>query len=508
MAISDVNRNADAYVDFEKVLGIEGVAFANVVHNVGNLESGDEKQLKTKVTFNDGAHWELVRHKTDDLDDKASCEYSDECSLHLHGFTERHDPDRTYSSTTARGISLAHGNVGEFLGKKKDADTYMSTDGGATWKRIQKGEWAYAFGDRGSVIVIVERKDKVNSVKYTLDEGEYWQEYSFSEDEMAIDRITTVPSDTSLNFLLWGTIDGKLATVNIDFSGLKERSERCKMSDDEEDYDLWSVTREGAENQCLFGHIKSYHRKKPQAQCYNGPILPDFHDISKPCECTRADFECDYNHERQSDGTCKLVPGETPLDPKLQCFASDNVTEYYDITGYRRIPMTTCQGGLELEMTARTRPCDGYEGDYNRKHGISGVALFFAIVLPIAAASAVGWYVWRHWDGKFGRIQLGDGAAGSRIGLGGALDSDAPWIKYPVLALSAAVAIVVAIPMVISTVWRTVSSRLGRSSGGRYGSYGGHRYTSRGSFQRGRGNYSVIDPDEGELLGDESEDEM
>jgi hypothetical protein len=43
--------------------------------------------------------------------------------------------------------------------------------------------------------------------------------------------------------------------------------------------------------------------------------------------------------------------------------------------------------------------------------------------------------------------------------------------------------------------------------GGGYGGYG-RTYTSRSSFARGRGDYAVVDPDEGELLGDDSDEEV
>jgi hypothetical protein len=141
-------------------------------------------------------------------------------------------------------------------------------------------------------------------------------------------------------------------------------------------------------------------------------------------------------------------------------------------------------------------PCPGFEEEFEKKHGIGGFALFLAIVLPFAAAGGIGYYVWRNWSGKFGAIRLGDSSGG--------FDSDAPWIKYPVAAVSGLVAVIAAIPMLVGSLWRMVSG--GRGGGG--GGYGGRTYTSRSSFARGRGDYAVVDPDEGELLGDESDEEV
>lgn len=513
MSIRHVNSDSDGYVDFEKVQGLEGVQLVNIVTNFDSAGDGTAKKLKTMVSHNDGADWAPISRPSDSgkFDSKWCSGSTQDCSLHLHGFTERLDPRNTFSSPTAIGLLIANGNVGEYLTDIEDCDTFMSSDGGIEWSIIEQGKWIWEYGDRGSIVVIVKHGEATTELQYSLDEGKTWTPHPFSADEVVVERLTSVPSDTSRQFLIWGTIGKQRVTINIDFSGLPERSQRCTLDEknpesEDDDYWLWSPSHPLSKNNCLFGHVAQYHRKIVAKDCYNGQSLPVLHDIARDCPCERQDFECDWNFERRPDGVCELVEGLEPLDPAAVC-ANNGTKEYSEPTGYRRIPLTTCKGGKELDYSRfRTKPCDGYEDDWDNKHGISGAGLFFAIVIPILAASAAGWWVWRNWDGKFGRIQLGDGGStGSRIGLGGAFDRDAPWIKYPVLTLSAVVAVVAAVPMVVSTVWRTLRTRFGRPSG-RYGSYN-RPYTSRGSFQRSRGNYSVVDPDEGELLGDESEDE-
>lgn len=208
----------------------------------------------------------------------------------------------------------------------------------------------------------------------------------------------------------------------------------------------------------------------------------------------------DYNYERLKDGQCKLVPGYQPPDHKAICIEKPGTVEWYEPTGYRRIPLTTCKGGKELEYSAANHPCPGHEEEYAEKNGIGAVGLFFAIVIPITAAAGAGWYVWKNWDGKFGRIRLGDGGPG----MSGALDGDNPLVKYPVLVISGIVAVLATLPMLLGSVWRAGMNRFGRGS-----SYGYNRpYTSRGSFQRSRGDYAVVDEDEGELLGEESDEEV
>jgi len=303
-----VNRDAEGYVDFEKMLGLEGVAMVNVLANVQGAEDGEKKKLKSMITHNDGAEWALIPPpKTDALGNNYECVgvaniATEKCSLHLHSYTERNDKSATFSSPTAMGLMMAVGNVGEYLARKDDesTDTFITGDAGITWQSVKKGSYLWEYGDQGSIIVIVEESRPTKIIFYTLDEGKTWIEYEFSPGvEMQIDSITTVPSDNSMNFLLWGKEVGAKAkrgitTVNLDFSGLKERQRQCVLSEDvkdSDDYVLWEPKHPMQSDNCLFGHVAQYHRKKPSAECYNGQEISHLHDYRKNCSCTRQDFE-------------------------------------------------------------------------------------------------------------------------------------------------------------------------------------------------------------------------
>jgi hypothetical protein len=206
----------------------------------------------------------------------------------------------------------------------------------------------------------------------------------------------------------------------------------------------------------------------------------------------------DYNFERTSDGRCQIAPGLEALPADSVCTADPSRIEYWDVTGYRKIPLSTCQGGRELEFGGEAKPCPNHEEEFNRKYGVSGTTIFFAIVIPLCAAAAAGYWVYRKWDGKFGRIRLGDPSSeGSGI-----FNSDSPWVAWPVAAVSATVAVLAAVPLVVASVYRTVAARFGWG-------YGTRTYTSRSSFARGRSEYAAVDDidDEGELLGEDSDEE-
>ncbi|CAI4216675.1 unnamed protein product [Parascedosporium putredinis] len=492
LSASGVNCNDDFYVDYEKIPGLEG----------------------TKVTYNDGSEWYHLAPPAKDVEGKSfscsSAKGDSSCALHLHGFTERIDKKRTYSVTTAVGLMFGWGNVGSHLGPLEEADTFMTTDGGITWKQVQKGVWTWQYGDQGSLTVLVQQrlekanqKVKTDHVLYSTDEGETWKKHKFSEGELVVYDITAPRSGSSRNFILWASKSkGQPVAINLDFSGLTSRP--CEESD----YYTWTPQDPSGGLGCLFGHKSKYLRKSKKSECYNdGRVRHEL--MVENCECARRDFECAYNYELDGSGQCSLVPGLSPLSVEEWCKLHPDEPEYYEPTGYRRIPLTTCEGGRELDKSLNSQPCKGHEEEYEKRHKVSGVVIFFAVTIPFALAGAAGWWVWRNWKSQFGQIRLGEPNA---------FNSEAPWVRYPVIAVSAAVALVAALPLVATSLWRAATSTYQRVGGGGGGGGGGasrswfsrgpRRFTTRDSFARGMGDYADVDDVEGELLGDDSDEDI
>ena len=80
------------------------------------------------------------------------------------------------------------------------------------------------------------------------------------------------------------------------------------------------------------------------------------------------------------------------------------------------------------------------------------------------------------------------------------VEGEASYIKYPVLVISGIVAVAQALPLLLASLWRSTMNLLGKGRS--------RRFTTRDSFARGRGDYAIVDEDEGELLGDESDEEV
>ncbi|CRK28018.1 hypothetical protein BN1708_015063 [Verticillium longisporum] len=277
--------------------GSDGMSSTN--HTFDAADKKGNKILRTEISHNDGSQWAYLPPPKVDVNGKAygcSSTYGDEkCALHLHHYTERLDKKKTFSAASVAGLMFGYGNIGSSLGPIEEADTFMTTDAGITWKSVKKGAWTWQYGDQGSIVVLVPRstedeKAKTKSISYTTNEGKDWKDFEFSQEEVTILDITSIRTGSSRNFLLWcRSSDGKTFSVNLDFTGLTDRPCVNPESGDS-DYYLWSPTHPLQDNECLFGHVSKYLRKKTDRNCYNDHRIEHLYAISN-CTCTRADYE-------------------------------------------------------------------------------------------------------------------------------------------------------------------------------------------------------------------------
>lgn len=231
LSVEYVNRNSAGYVDFEKMIGLDGIAVINVVANPAEADISGKKKIQTRITHNDGGTWKpMTPPAKDSLGQGYDCS-STSCSLQIHGYTERRDPKATYSSPSAVGLMLAVGNVGEELAPYTDSDIFLTRDGGFTWEEVHKDAHMWEFGDSGSVIVLVNDEEPVDHVLFSTDEGLTWNEYAFGE-TLRVKSIQTVPQDTSRRFILLGNRPGeagKSVLVHLDFSAITQQKCECTL---------------------------------------------------------------------------------------------------------------------------------------------------------------------------------------------------------------------------------------------------------------------------------------
>jgi hypothetical protein len=484
-----VNRNQKGFVDFEKMIGLDGIAVINVVSNPQEASLSSNKKLQTRITHNDGGKWKPMNPPAkDSLGNTYDCT-SSSCSLHIHGYTERRDPRATYSSPSAVGLMLAVGNVGKHLLPYTDSDTFLTRDGGFTWEEVKKDAHIWEYGDQGSILVLANDEDLTDRVSYTLNEGLNWKDYNFGK-KLRLKQIVTVPMDTSRKFILFGTDPDKpesTVAVHLDFSSVT--NVKCKLDlakPDKDDFELWSPSL-SRDEPCLFGMQTYYHRRIREKTCFVGEKLPQPAKIEKYCPCSRQDFECEFNYRLNDKEECVLVPGAKPLpsgSSEEMCFSWDQPF-WYERTPYRKIPHSKCIDGLSLDKGS-AHVCPGNGNLSNR----SGFFWTMVAVLPfgIAGLTAV-WWTRRRGGGlsSGGRIRLPEPGEGNRSGLTELLIS-IPWFLVGAVRVATAKLKDLEIP------W--LSDRLRRSGGRRGGGVG---------IGSSRNHYRTVrleDSLDAELLGD------
>ncbi|EGN96883.1 hypothetical protein SERLA73DRAFT_170248 [Serpula lacrymans var. lacrymans S7.3] len=424
LSLDNVNRNNDGYVDFEKLIGLDGIAIVNIVANPQEATISGRKLLQTRITHNDGGSWRpLSPPPSDSVGQKYDCT-STSCALHIHGYTERPDARATYSSPSVVGVVMAVGNVGEVLAPYTDSDTFLSRDGGFTWEEVHKDAHLWEFGDSGSIIVIVNDEEPTDHVLFTIDEGITWRQYQFSQEKIRIRSIVTVPEDTSRKFTLLGQSPRSPSSsivIHIDFTSLTHKQCTLNIEDPgHDDFELWSPSEERNEA-CLFGRQTLYHRRVRNTNCAVGHQPKAEEKIVRYCACTQEDFECEFNYVRNTAGECVLASGMQPLADDDTCRGDDDY--WYERTAYRKIFYSSCEGGQRLDRGTR-HLCPGVKGH-------SAWFWFFVLIFPFGITALIAFWWYRNSGRARGTIRLpGDYQAMYRSASGsGALSTLAsvPW---------------------------------------------------------------------------------
>ncbi|KAJ3107690.1 vacuolar protein sorting/targeting protein PEP1 [Phlyctochytrium bullatum] len=371
----NLNQDHVGFVDFEKMLGIDGIAIANTVANTADVHVTKSKKIQTFITFNDGARWQRLN-----APEGEDCN-GDDCNLNLHHFTERRDKNDLFSTKAAIGVMAGVGNVGKYLSKYTDGDVFITRDAGKTWKKVTTDAHMIEIGDRGGVIVMVFDEGSTDEIKYTLDQGNTVRSIRINDKldggSFKVTNIISEPYGSSSTFVVFGTIkggnsDGSTIAVYLDFE--KVWPENCKFNKDQVDTSDFE---------------KNYYRRKANRHCRIGDFLEGPQVQSVSCLCTIDDFECDTGYLKNATGGCEWGDPKTPKpDPVCK-----NGAKQYS-TGYRKHRKTKCQGGLALD-----RDVPAYCAS-----PISALGWFGIILVSIGIPAGISYGIIWHYRG--GRIRL------------------------------------------------------------------------------------------------------
>ncbi|KAM4612416.1 VPS10 domain-containing receptor SorCS1 [Polymixia lowei] len=338
--VSSMGPEGNVMVDLYEVAGIKGMFLAN---------KKTDNQVKTYITYNRGRDWRLLQAPSADLRGSSIHCVLPYCSLHLHLHVSAnpYTSGNIASKDSAPGIIVASGSIGSELANS-NVSVFITSDAGNTWRQIFDEEYAVLYLDQGGALVAIRHTPlPIRHLWLSFDEGRKWNKYSFTNSPLFVDGLLGEPGEETLIMTIFGHVShrSEWQLVKIDFRSIFNR--RCT----EADYQTWHLHDQG--EPCLMGVKRIYRKLKPTARCVMGKAY-SVSMTSGPCDCTEADFECDYGYDRRSDGKCTPAFWFHPSAMSRSCTTG---TTFLNSTGYRKVVSNNCTAGVIAEYTARRQQC-------------------------------------------------------------------------------------------------------------------------------------------------------
>lgn len=194
------------FSDLHPISGIRGTYIASKWKNTTKKSISDIMSL---ITFDLGNKWSQIRAPSlDSFGQQVVCNITQNCSLHLVqkylSLNSNVKPILTRDSSV--GFVLATGVLGPSLKGKQNI--YLSIDAGTTWRQILSGNYLYAFGDFGAIIVAIAHYSKggvTNELFYSLDDGESFSILQFAKDKIRVYGLLTEPGEKTTVFTIFGS---------------------------------------------------------------------------------------------------------------------------------------------------------------------------------------------------------------------------------------------------------------------------------------------------------------
>ncbi|XP_061580245.1 VPS10 domain-containing receptor SorCS1-like isoform X2 [Cololabis saira] len=338
--VSSMGLEGNVMVDLYEVAGIKGMFLAN---------KKTDNQVKTHITYNRGRDWRLLQAPSKDLRGNGIHCALPYCSLHLHLHVSAnpYTSGNIASRESAPGIIVASGSIGSEL-TTNNVSVFITSDAGNTWRQIFDEEYAVLYLDQGGALVAIRHTPlPIRHLWLSFDEGRQWNKYSFTSTPLFVDGVLGEPGEETLIMTIFGHVShrSEWQLVKIDFRSIFNR--RCT----EADYQTWHLHDQG--EPCLMGVKRIYRKLKPTSRCVMGKAY-SVTMTSGACDCTEADFECDYGYERRTDGKCSPAFWFHPSSMSRSCTTG---MTFLNSTGYRKVVSNNCTAGVSSEYTARRLQC-------------------------------------------------------------------------------------------------------------------------------------------------------
>ena len=289
------------FVDIWRARGLTSVYFATQL-TVGPVGG---RYLISKMTFDKGGVWKKIqgpeRNKYGRL-----CRYP-ACSLHinlLYGSIYRYSQTTPLlSRKSAPGLIMVTGVLGTNL--KITPSTFLSRDGGNTFKMVLHGKRRYNFGDQGGFVLASDFHSSTY-IQYSVDyENFYPVKLPNTSSVVDIKMILTEPGEKGVTFLVVGVVKGFYHVFQVNATKTLDRP--CT----EKDFYKVNVTDVGVGG-CA---VQQVQIRNESAVCITGK---DYTRVEKifysSCMCRRRHYICDVMFTPDKRGSCVQIPG-TQLIP-------------------------------------------------------------------------------------------------------------------------------------------------------------------------------------------------
>uniref|UniRef100_A0A4W6D2F9 VPS10 domain-containing receptor SorCS2 n=1 Tax=Lates calcarifer TaxID=8187 RepID=A0A4W6D2F9_LATCA len=337
--VSSMGPEGNVMVDLYEVAGIKGMFLAN---------KKTDNQVKTHITYNRGRDWRLLQAPSKDLrGNSIYCVLVSVCVSASMLLSVSQTLTVVYLLSFLSISVTLPGSIGSEL-TTSNVSVYITSDAGNTWRQIFDEEYAVLYLDQGGALVAIRHTPlPIRHLWLSFDEGRQWNKYSFTNTPLFVDGVLGEPGEETLIMTIFGHVShrSEWQLVKIDFRSIFNR--RCT----EADYQTWHLHNQG--EPCLMGVKRIYRKLKPTSRCVMGKTY-SVSMTSGPCDCTEADFECDYGYERRSDGKCAPAFWFHPSSMSRSCTTG---MTFLNSTGYRKVVSNNCTAGVSVEYTARRQQC-------------------------------------------------------------------------------------------------------------------------------------------------------
>ncbi|KAL5471539.1 hypothetical protein EMCRGX_G029663 [Ephydatia muelleri] len=380
MSLPDLVQEGGTTFDLQMIEGVNGTMVAN--QYVRSDPSQTNSPIRTLITFNNGGRWRLIEPPDVDVNGNAvNCE-PPSCSLHFFMDTSDYFRLGVYAQDSAPGLIVAHGSLGAQL--SSDPDVYISRNGGITWSETLSNSWGLNYLDHGGLLVAARDYHQAPStvLKYSVDEGLHWQDYTFSNVNAYVFGVITEPGETTTIVSLYGWTSAASGWIiwTVKFASVFSRV--CT----DNDYYTWSPWDERAGQACVLGYQVNIERRRSNVTCLNSRTYVRKSTFSV-CICALEDYECDYGY-MHDDGLSGPCVRDTAISLSDLC-AGDALT-YTKTSGYRKIAGDGCIKGLDSDLAPVIVPCCfSVKTGQQLRASVGVITTFFLITLLVVGGLIV-----------------------------------------------------------------------------------------------------------------------